>query len=112
MLPNSEITDQQKDEAEVEIREKQKIVDYNTNEYPVEVLVQKYREGLSEDINELYVPDYQREMIWDDVRQSKFIESILLGKGAILNQLQWRTGLIRTNLKNTLPQMQVTLNLK
>ncbi|MBD2501236.1 DUF262 domain-containing protein [Anabaena azotica] len=77
--PEPEINDEAKDEAEAEIREKQKIVDYNTNEYPVEVLVQKYREGLEEDINELYVPDYQREMAWDDVRQSKFIESILLG---------------------------------
>jgi len=73
------ITDEQRDAAEQEIREKQKIVDYDTKEYPVEVLVQKYREGLDEDINELYIPDYQRDMIWDDVRQSKFIESIFLG---------------------------------
>ena len=79
LLPNSEITDSQKEEAEAQIREKQKIVDYNTNEYPVEVLVGKYREGLEEDINELYVPDYQRDEAWDEDRQSKFIESILLG---------------------------------
>lgn len=79
-LPSEiEITNKQRDDAEGEIREKQKIVDYNTNEYPVEVLVQKYREGLKEDINELYVPDYQRDMAWDEIRQSKFIESILLG---------------------------------
>jgi hypothetical protein len=74
-----EITDKQRESAEEEIREKQKIVDYDTKEYPVEVLAQKYREGLDEDINELYIPDYQRDMIWDDVRQSKFIESIFLG---------------------------------
>jgi len=77
--PNLEITDSQKEEAEAQIREKQKIVDYNTNEYPVEVLVGKYREGLDEDINELYVPDYQRDEAWDEDLQSKFIESILLG---------------------------------
>jgi hypothetical protein len=77
--PEPKITNKEKEEAEAEIREKQKIVDYNTNEYPVEVLVKKYREGLQEDINELYVPDYQRDMAWDEVRQSKFIESILLG---------------------------------
>jgi uncharacterized protein with ParB-like and HNH nuclease domain len=75
----SEITDEQKEAAEAEIREKQKIVDYDTKEYPVEVLVQKYRDGLDEDINELYIPDYQREMIWPEPLQSKFIESILLG---------------------------------
>ena len=74
-----EITDGQKEAAEQEIREKQKIVDYDTKEYPVEVLVQKYKEGLDDDINELYIPDYQRDLIWDDVRQSKFIESIFLG---------------------------------
>jgi Protein of unknown function DUF262 len=77
--PEAEITDEQKEAAEAEIREKQKIVDYDTKEYPVEVLVQKYRDGLDEDINELYIPDYQREMIWDERRQSKFIESIMLG---------------------------------
>ena len=78
-LPELEITDEQREEAEAEIREKQKVVDYDTKEYPVEVLVDKYRDGLDEDTNELYIPDYQREMIWEESRQSKFIESILLG---------------------------------
>jgi hypothetical protein len=75
----TEISDSLKEEAEQEIREKQKIVDYDTKEYPVEVLVQKYKDGLEEDINELYIPDYQREMIWPEAHQSKFIESIFLG---------------------------------
>lgn len=79
ILPESEITDEQREAAEVEIREKQKTVDYDTKEYPVEVLVQKYRDGLDEDTSELYIPDYQRHMIWEDTRQSKFIESIFLG---------------------------------
>jgi hypothetical protein len=77
--PEPEITHEQREAAEVEIREKQKVVDYDTKEYPVEVLVQKYRDGLDEDTNELYIPDYQREMIWPEPLQSKFIESILLG---------------------------------
>ena len=79
ITPELEITDELREAAEAEIREKQKIVDYDTKEYPVEVLVQKYRDGLGEDINELYVPDYQRDMAWDELRQSKFIESIFLG---------------------------------
>ena len=74
-----DITDEQKESAEAEIREKQKIVDYDTKEYPVEILVQKYRDGLEEDISELYIPDYQRELVWEDSRQSKFIESVFLG---------------------------------
>jgi hypothetical protein len=49
----TEISDSLKEEAEQEIREKQKIVDYDTKEYPVEVLVQKYKDGLEDDINEL-----------------------------------------------------------
>lgn len=79
ILVETEITDKKREVAETEIREKQKIIDYDTKEYPVEVLVQKYREGLDKDMNELYIPDYQRDMIWDDIRQSKFIESIFLG---------------------------------
>ena len=75
----TEITAERRDEAEAEIRAKQKIVDYDTKEYPVEVLVQKYREGLNEDINELYIPDYQRDIAWSDEHQSRFIESIFLG---------------------------------
>ncbi|KKJ00505.1 hypothetical protein PROH_08310 [Prochlorothrix hollandica PCC 9006 = CALU 1027] len=76
---DTEITTTRRDEAEAEIRDKQKPIDYDTKEYPVEILVQKYDEGRSEDENELFIPDYQREMAWDDARQSKFIESVLLG---------------------------------
>lgn len=77
--PEPEIPQEQREAAEAEIREKQKTVDYDTKEYPVEVLVLKYRDGLDEDTNELYIPDYQRDMIWEETRQSKFIESIFLG---------------------------------
>ncbi len=77
LTPN--ITDQMREEAEIQIREKKKIVDYNTIEYPIEIIVQKYLNGLDDDLNELFIPDYQREMVWDEARQSKFIESILLG---------------------------------
>jgi hypothetical protein len=77
--PEAEITHEQREAAEAEIREKQKTVDYDTKEYPVEVLVQKFRDGLDENTNELYIPDYHRKMIWSETIQSKFIESILLG---------------------------------
>jgi hypothetical protein len=79
IVEDPKITDEEQEFAEAEIREKQKVVDYDTKEYPVEVLVQKYRKGLDEDINELYIPDYQRDMVWTEARQSKFIESLLLG---------------------------------
>lgn len=73
------ITEQMQEEAEKQIKEKKKIVDYNTIEYPIEVIVQKYLTGLHDDSNEIFIPDYQRAMVWDEKRQSKFIESILLG---------------------------------
>jgi uncharacterized protein with ParB-like and HNH nuclease domain len=57
----------------MEIRDKQKQINYDTKQYPVEILVQKYREGINAHTNKLIIPDYQREIVWDDERQSKFI---------------------------------------
>lgn len=79
MVNQLEITAQHKENAESEIRDKTKRVDYNTLEYPIEVIVQKYLDGIERDENELFIPDYQREMAWDEERQSKFIESVMLG---------------------------------
>lgn len=73
------ITEKMQEDAENEIREKKKVVDYNTIEYPIEVIVDKYLNGIENESNEIFIPDYQREMAWDETRQSKFIESILLG---------------------------------
>jgi hypothetical protein len=81
MRSKLEITEHHKkvDAAEAEIRHKQQSVNYDTKEYPVEILVQKYMEGKDDDTNELFIPDYQREMAWDEATQSKLIESIFLG---------------------------------
>lgn len=72
-------TSAEQTEAELQIRDKQQVVDYDTKEYPVEVLVQKYADGLEDDQNEIFIPDYQREMAWSDKHQSKFVESVFLG---------------------------------
>jgi hypothetical protein len=73
------ISDAKKEAAEEQIVEHHKTIDYDTREYPVEVLVQKYLTRLEEDDNELFVPDYQREHTWPEEHQSKFIESVLIG---------------------------------
>ena len=65
--------------ALAQLEKEKKIVDYDTKEYPVEVLVQKYSDSLEDEENELFVPDYQRDFVWTEKRQSKFIESVLLG---------------------------------
>ncbi|MCZ2202873.1 DUF262 domain-containing protein [Cylindrospermopsis raciborskii] len=79
MVTQSKMTEELRESAEQEIRDKTRYVDYNTLEYPIEVIVQKYLTGKDENENELFIPDYQRELSWDNDRQSKFIESIMLG---------------------------------
>lgn len=74
-----QITEAQRAAAEQQIRDEQTIVDYETKEYIVELLVSKYSEGLDSDENELFIPEYQRDFVWDEKRQSKFIESVMLG---------------------------------
>jgi len=73
------ITEEDKTAAEAQVRELQTDVDYETKEYTVELIVQKYLEGEPEDANELFVPTYQRDFVWNPDRQSKFIESVMLG---------------------------------
>jgi Protein of unknown function DUF262 len=73
------VTDEDKIAAEAQVRELQTDVDYETKEYTVELIVQKYLDGKDEDANELFVPTYQRDFVWSTERQSKFIESVMLG---------------------------------
>ena len=79
MVSHLQITAQHKDKAEEEIRDKTKRFDYNTLEYPIEVIVQKYLDDIDTDENELFIPDDRREMVWDEHKQSKFIESVMFG---------------------------------
>ncbi len=72
-------SEDQKKTAEEQIVLNEKIVDYDTKEYPVETLVEKYLQGKEDEQNEIFVPEYQREHTWDEDRQSKFIESVLIG---------------------------------
>jgi len=74
-----EITQEQKEAAEAQIWEKKKSINYQTVDYRVEALVRKYMEGKDDDTNELFIPDDQRPLVWDEVLQSKFIESVFLG---------------------------------
>ncbi|WLA48019.1 DUF262 domain-containing protein [Bradyrhizobium elkanii] len=65
--------------AETEIVENIKDVRYIVREYPAEIVVRKYLVGKDQDQNEIYVPDYQRDLIWPVKNQSRFIESVLIG---------------------------------
>lgn len=64
---------------ESEIENQQRNVSFDTKEYTIEIVVQKYLKDLEKNENEFFVPEYQREFVWDDVRQSRFIESLMIG---------------------------------
>lgn len=62
-----------------QINNERRAVSFNVREFTIEIYVQKYLQHIDQDDNELYIPDYQREFVWDDIHQSRFIESLLLG---------------------------------
>lgn len=67
--------------------EKRNEYEYKTSEYTVSEINKKYLRSLDVDFNvddtfakgAIYVPDYQRDFVWSDNAQSKFIESLILG---------------------------------
>lgn len=73
------ITEEKLQRIEEQILEEKKAVDFDTREFTVEFLVGKYLKDLETDENDIFVPDYQRDFVWDEIRQSKLIESITLG---------------------------------
>ncbi|WP_210453571.1 DUF262 domain-containing protein [Pantoea ananatis] len=66
-------------EVEEQIKDLKKEVSYDTRDFTIEIIVQKYNKDLDKEQNEIFVPDYQRDFVWDEERQSKMIESIMLG---------------------------------
>ncbi|HEX4065294.1 MAG TPA: DUF262 domain-containing protein [Acidobacteriaceae bacterium] len=58
---------------EQQLIEKQRTIDYDTKEFTVELLVKKFEDG------DFFIPHYQRAFVWHSDRQSKFVESVLLG---------------------------------
>lgn len=67
------------EKLENEIEKQQRNVSFDTKEYTIEIIVQKYLNDLDKEENEFFVPEYQREFVWDIVRQSRFIESLMIG---------------------------------
>lgn len=47
--------------------------DYDTKEYPVEVIIQKFEK------EQIFVPTYQRQFVWKPKQRARFIESVFLG---------------------------------
>lgn len=64
---------------EEQINALKKEVSYDTRDFTIEIIVKKYSENIEKDANEIFVPEYQRDFVWSQERQSKMIESIILG---------------------------------
>jgi hypothetical protein len=67
------------DIAEEQIEGKRQEISYDTREFTIEYIVNKYLERIEDDLSDIYVPEYQREFVWDIKRQSRLIESVVLG---------------------------------
>jgi uncharacterized protein with ParB-like and HNH nuclease domain len=74
------IIDQMRTTADEQIKEKQKVMDYEIREFPISVIVSKFtgnQDGIKVE-PELFIPEYQREFVWSKKQQSRFIESIMI----------------------------------
>jgi Protein of unknown function DUF262 len=83
-------TKEQVQKSEQQIYELRKNIRYDIRELIIETMVSKYDKGLdyvedeenqdkSKFYNVLFIPEYQRDFTWDKIRQSRFIESVILG---------------------------------
>lgn len=66
-------SEEQKAQAEEAIRNASRTVRFDVTEFTVGYLVEQMR------TEKYYVPDYQRNMVWNEKKQSEFIESVLVG---------------------------------
>ena len=67
------ISDDMKSEADKQMKKLQEEISYDTKDYTVELLVQKFNNG------DFFIPAYQRKFIWTEKNKSLFIESVILG---------------------------------
>lgn len=67
------ITEEQKKMGEEQIYAFQNKIDYDTKDFTLELLINKFDNG------EFFIPEYQRQYVWKEKNRSLFIESVLLG---------------------------------
>ena len=65
------------DELQRLLDEARKLVNYQVTDFSAELLSGKFKEE-SEAEGDIFIPHYQRKLVWTDQRQSYFIESLLL----------------------------------
>lgn len=67
------VTKELMEKAELQIKEFQKQIEYDTKDFTLELLIGKFKKG------DFYIPEYQRKFVWRPKNKSLFIESVLLG---------------------------------
>jgi len=68
------------EQQEQVINSAKKNIKYDTKEFTLELLHSKFNRQIEDGVtNEISIPFYQRNFVWDDKKQSRFIESLLLG---------------------------------
>ncbi|PCG18929.1 MULTISPECIES: DUF262 domain-containing protein [Brachyspira] len=72
-MKKKEITYSNKEEAEKQIKAKQREIEYDTKDYTIEYIVDKFKK------EEFFIPPYQRKFVWNNKYKNSFIESIFLG---------------------------------
>ncbi len=72
-MGRSKFSQEELEGIQEQIRQKSISYDYRTRDYPFELISEKFGD------EKLYIPDYLRAFVWRPERQSKFIESVLLG---------------------------------
>ncbi len=73
------ISDERRAFIEQEIIEFSRQYKYDRQDFPIEVVIGKYAPKNKEDEQTLFIPDYQRALVWKTEMQSRFIESLFLG---------------------------------
>jgi hypothetical protein len=66
-------TEAEVEQAEEQIQDRAKRIDYYITEYTIEILALKTKNG------DYIVPDFQRAFTWEESRKWRFIESLLMG---------------------------------
>lgn len=70
------LSEQEKEEAEAALSGVARQVKFTVAEYPVSMYVSRFA---SDENDRYFVPEYQRNLAWNDEQKSQFIESLIVG---------------------------------
>lgn len=70
------LSEQEKEEAEAALSGVARQVKFTVAEYPISMYVSRFA---SDENDRYFVPEYQRNLAWNDEQKSQFIESLIVG---------------------------------